>query len=72
MGTIYTQADLDAIDAAIKSNTKTIRFQDQSKTYRSIEEMMETRAFIYSQLNPATSANAMVRQVRGISNKGVR
>lgn len=69
---MFTQADLDALDAAIKSKVHSVRFQDQMTTYRTVEEMMEARAFIFSQLNPATSALAPKRQVRAFSDKGIR
>lgn len=35
----YTQADVDAIEAAIKSGTIRVRFADRDVTYRSLTEM---------------------------------
>lgn len=46
----YTQADLDAIDAAILGNQSKVRFADREVTYRTSEELLKTRDFVQTQL----------------------
>lgn len=42
----WTQAHLDAIDAAIASGELTVHFGDRSTTYRSADELFKIRAFV--------------------------
>ena len=43
----FSQTDLDKIDAAIASNTKSVQFADgQRIEYRSVDEMMTARRHI--------------------------
>jgi len=39
----WTQADIDALDAAIKSGHTEVSFRDRTVKYRSINEMMKIR-----------------------------
>lgn len=42
----WTQAQLEAIEAAIASGELTVRFGDRTVTYRSMEELLQARAVI--------------------------
>ncbi|MCC6389136.1 MAG: hypothetical protein IT167_00940 [Bryobacterales bacterium] len=42
----WTQAHLDAIEAAIASGELTVRFGDRTVTYRSMDELLQARAVI--------------------------
>lgn len=42
----WTQAQLDAVETAIASGELTVRFGDRTVTYRSVEELLQTRAVI--------------------------
>lgn len=42
----FVAADLDAIDNAIKSGELTVKFDDTSVTYRSMDELQKARALI--------------------------
>ncbi len=65
-----TQADLDALDAAIAKGEQSVSFGDRTVTYRSVSEMLRARAAIAQQLaRSATSPRP--RQYRGYSDKGL-
>ncbi len=42
----WTQAQLDAIEAAIASGELTVHFGDRSVTYRSMDDLVKARAVI--------------------------
>jgi hypothetical protein len=42
----WTQAQLDAIEAAIASGELTVHFGDRSVTYRSMDDLLKARAVI--------------------------
>lgn len=63
-----TQADLDAIDAAIKNNTKVVRFADRSQEFRDMDDLLKARSLIYSQLNQGQPVR---RQYRAYTEKGM-
>ena len=42
----WTQAQLDAIEAAIASGELPVRFGDRTVTYRSMEELLQARSLI--------------------------
>jgi len=42
----WSQAQIDAIEAAIASGELTVRFGDRTVTYRSMEELLQARAVI--------------------------
>lgn len=46
----FTQADLDNLDAAIKSGALRVRTGDRDVTYRSLEEMMKVRSLMLEEL----------------------
>jgi len=60
----YTQAHLDALDAAIAQGATRVRFADREVTYRDLPDMQATRALIVSDINKA--AGVMPRRARRI------
>ncbi len=42
----WSQAQIDAIEAAIASGELTVRFGDRTVTYRSMEELLQARSLI--------------------------
>lgn len=62
---MWTQADLDAINAAIKTGNLRVRFENQEITYRSLAEMLQIRQAIMASLGIP-----MVRQHRVIPGSG--
>lgn len=62
----YTQSDLTAIERAIASGTTTVQFQDRMVVYRSMSELMKTKAEIVASLT------ARKRMTLGVADKGFR
>jgi hypothetical protein len=56
----YTQADLDAIEAAILSGTSTVSYESKSVTYRSIDELFRIRAAIMRALGLSTTKKTIL------------
>lgn len=62
----FTQAQLDAIEAAIVSGTTSVSYEGKSVTYRTLDEMLRVRAIIRNALgltNPP--ATVLVQHSRG-------
>lgn len=53
-----TQADLDALNAAIASGEKQVALGAQQVTYRSIAELITARNDMHAQLNAQNAASA--------------
>jgi hypothetical protein len=68
---VWTQADLDTIDAAIAGGAvvQSMTFADQSFTFRSIAEMLQVRAMIAAAL--ATGSGAAPGYRLASTSKGV-
>lgn len=49
----WTQADIDALDAALASGRKTVQYGDKSTTYQSVDEMLKVRALMRSEVASA-------------------
>lgn len=49
----FTQADLDKLDIAIKSGTRSVNYGDTSVTYHSLDEMMRLRAAMQADIASA-------------------
>lgn len=47
----FTQAQLDALNAALAEGTLEVRYQDKKIVYRSVREMRELRDLIKSDLD---------------------
>lgn len=46
----FTLSDLDALDKAIKSSRRKVKYADKEVEYRSMAEVFEARAFIVAEL----------------------
>jgi hypothetical protein len=55
IGMAYLQADLDAIEAAIKSGALKVKYQDKEVTYRSMDELMRIRDLMRKDLGLSNS-----------------
>lgn len=51
----FTQTDLDAIERAIASGELTVRTEDRSVTYRSMDELMQARDAVRAALAEAAN-----------------
>ena len=58
----FTLADLEALNAAIASGAKRVRFQTHEVEYQSIQDMMKARDLIKSSLATAPANGAMFAQ----------
>lgn len=65
----WTQAQLDALDSAIAEGALTVKYQDKSITYRSLDEMMRVRNMMAESMN--VSSGNQSRRVAEFS-KGLR
>lgn len=63
----FSEADLDAIRAAIAKGERMVQFADRSVTYRSIEELVQAEARINQALNAGT---ARAKQSLTVTTKG--
>jgi hypothetical protein len=64
----YTQADLDAIRAAIAKGERAVMFADRSVTYRSMDELLQAESRIASALSTVASPRA--KQSLAVATKG--
>lgn len=64
----WTAADLVAIDKSLKSGALSVRYQDRTVTYRSLDELLRIRSIILTALG-GTSA-PVIRQSRVFSSQG--
>lgn len=56
----FSQADIDALDAAMKTGLLSVRYPDGSQmTYRSLAEMRELRAAMAADVAQASGASAL-------------
>jgi hypothetical protein len=46
----WTQAQLDALDEAIANGVLTVKYQDRTVTYRSLDEMLKLRETMRQEL----------------------
>jgi hypothetical protein len=49
----YTQAQLDALDAAIASGTMVVMYDGKRIEYRSMDELVRARRIVAAGLNPS-------------------
>ena len=67
----WTQADVDALDNAIKSGTKRVRFSDREVEYMSMSDLLMARNLASAEVAAATPTQPpMVRQRRLYTDKG--
>jgi hypothetical protein len=67
------QAQLDALQLAIATGVRTVRFQDRTVEYQSINDMIKAANYIYQLLYPNGGGpyGSGYRQVRMYTNKGL-
>lgn len=65
----YSQADIDALDNAIKTGAVRVRFQDREVTYRDMKSLLEARNLAVAEVN-AANATMPLRQLRVYTTKG--
>jgi hypothetical protein len=65
----FTQADLDALDAARKQGAKRIRFQDRDFEFDSVDDYIKLRNLILNDIAQQDGPQP-VRQVRIYTNSG--
>lgn len=65
----FTQADLDALDAARKQGARRVRFQDREFEFDSIEDYLKLRNLILNDIAQQTGPQ-QVRQVRIYTTNG--
>ena len=63
----FTQADLDALDAARKQGAKRIRFQDREFEFDTVDDYIKLRNLILNEIGPGSQ---QIRQVRIYTNSG--
>jgi hypothetical protein len=66
----WTQADIDALDTAIKSGTRRVRFSDREVEYASLTELLQARSIAASEVAAANPTPPMTRQRRIYTDKG--
>jgi thiamine monophosphate synthase len=52
----WAQADLDALETAIKAGVRSVSYRDRSITYASMEEMLRLRDVMKSVVNVAAGS----------------
>lgn len=58
----FTEADLDALNKAIKTGVTEVVYRDRTVKYRSLQEMMSLRSLMKSEITPpATGSDRVVR-----------
>jgi hypothetical protein len=62
---------LQALQLAIVSGVRTVRFQDRTIEYQSINDMIKAANYIYQLLYPNGGPNGPHRQIRCYTNKGL-
>jgi hypothetical protein len=67
----WTQADRDALKAAIAKGEKQVAYADRSVTYRSLDEMTQALALIESDLSATSSTPRPKRWLGYSGGKGI-
>lgn len=62
-----TQADIDALQAAVNSGVKRVKYNDRETEYQSLAEMMELLATLKMEL---AAANGTPRYIKIATRKG--
>ncbi len=65
----FSQADLDALDAARKQGAKRIRFQDRDFEFDTVDDYIKLRNLILNEI-AQQSGPQQIRQVRIYTNSG--
>jgi hypothetical protein len=65
----WTQADIDALDEAIKNGVTLVSFQDRQVRYRSMDELLKARALAVIEVK-ASEGKTTTRHIRVYTDKG--
>jgi len=65
----WTQADIDALDEAIKNGVTLVSFQDRQVRYRSMDELLKARALAVIEVK-ASEGKTTIRHIRVYTDKG--
>jgi hypothetical protein len=65
-----SQETLDALNMAIATGVRVVRFQDRTVEYSSIDDMIKAANYIYQLLYPSGTGRGC-RQIRFYTNKGL-
>ena len=57
----WTQADLDALETAIKAGAEQVHFADRSVTYASLDKLMKLRAAMKAEIDAAAGVTVADR-----------
>jgi hypothetical protein len=67
----FTQADLDALDAAIASGELSVGYGDRRVTYRSLDELLRAREIMARALGLTTAApRRVLSHSKGLDGEG--
>lgn len=53
----WTQADIDALKAAIATGVKSVAYHDKTVTYHSVDDMLKALAMMQAEVNVSSGAN---------------
>lgn len=59
----WTTADLEALNKSIATGATSVRYQDRTVQYRSLEEMMKIRALMMDELGLPGSMKGEIRRL---------
>jgi hypothetical protein len=65
----WTQADVDALEAAIASGELSVRFRDREVTYRSMPELIGAHRLISNKVNGVTGPRHRTADFTGDSSE---
>ncbi len=71
MESSWTQADLYALDQAIKTGAKEVAYHDKRVIYRTLDEMLKIRGIIIGEINVGLGISRPKRYYASVS-KGTR
>lgn len=60
----FVQADLDAVNQAIKLGERSVQYRDRSVSYRSVEELLRVRDLIKGELEGSSPSGVGRRTAR--------
>lgn len=67
----FTQAQLDALIAAIAEGALRVKYQDKEVEFRSLNEMLKLRDLMEADLNPNTDNPLGTRRAVGVYGSGI-
>lgn len=70
MTTSWTQADIAALEAAMKGGTLSVQFGDRKVQFQSLTEMLKLRTEMIDAVNASTDSSSVSRTSYGSFSKG--